>query len=257
MENKLQVFENEEFGQLRTVEIDGEIHFVAADVCKILELTNPTVAVERLDADEKAKFNLGLPGGETNCVNETGLYRLIFTSRKPDAKKFQRWVFHEVLPSIRKTGFYSAVGATPEEIFTNPSNIRLILDNWERDREKLLQAEKTIELQKPKVLFADAVETSKSSILVGALAKLITQNGVNIGQNSLFEWLRNNGYLIRAKNGNWNMPTQSAMNMGLFEVKESTHNNPDGSVKICKTTKVTGKGQTYFVNKFLGKNANN
>ena len=250
MENKMQIFENAEFGQMRTVEVNGEIYFVAADVCKILELTNPTVAVSRLDEDERAKLNLGHPYFETNC--ESGLYRLIFASRKADAKKFQRWVYHEVLPSIRKTGMY-AVTSTPAEFFSNPANVRLILDNWERDREKLLQAEKTIEEQKPKVLFSDAVETSHTSILVGDLAKLLKQNGVEIGANRLFEWLRNNGYLIKGERADKNMPTQKSMEMNLFEVKERTINNPDGSVRITRTPKVTGKGQIYFVDKLIKK----
>ena len=254
MENKLQIFKNDEFGEIRSVEIDGEVYFVAADVCRILELTNPTVAVERLDTDEKAKFNLGLSGGVTNCVNEAGLYRLIFKSRKPDAKKFQRWIYHEVIPAIRKHGAYMTP-ATIENIIANPDFGIELLKNLKSEREKRIAAEKTIEQQKPKVLFADAVETSNTSILIGELAKLLKQNGVDIGQNRLFDWLRDNGYLIKAKRSDWNMPTQSAMDMKLFEVKERAINNPDGSVKVTRTTKVTGKGQTYFVNKFLNKKA--
>ena len=183
-------------------------------------------------------MNLGHPYFETNCVNESGLYRLIFASRKADAKKFQRWVYHEVLPSIRKTGMY-AVTSTPAEFFSNPANVR--------------QAEKTIEEQKPKVLFSDAVETSHTSILVGDLAKLLKQNGVEIGANRLFEWLRNNGYLIKGERADKNMPTQKSMEMNLFEVKERTINNPDGSVRITRTPKVTGKGQIYFVDKLIKK----
>lgn len=252
---EMQIFKNEEFGQLRTVEFNGEIYFVAADVCKILELTNPTVAVSKLDEDERAKFNLGRSpinggGGETNCVNESGLYRLIFASRKPDAKKFQRWVYHEVLPSIRKHGAYTTP-ATIENIIANPDFGIELLMNLKVEREKRIAAENLIEEQKPKVIFADAVETSKSSILIGELAKLAKQNGINIGQNRLFDWLRNNGYLIKGSRADWNMPTQKSMELGLFEVKERTINNPDGSNIIKRTAKVTGKGQIYFVNKLL------
>lgn len=158
----------------------------------------------------------------------------------------------EVLPSIRKHGAYMT-GATLDEIADNPDLLMKLAQNLKAEREKRIAAEKTIEKQKPKVLFADAVETSHTSILVGDLAKIIRQNGVDIGQNRLFDWLRENGYLIKAKRADWNMPTQAAMDMKLFEVKERAINNPDGSVKITRTTKVTGKGQTYFVNKFLSK----
>ena len=251
MENKLQIFENAQFGSLRTVKIDGKIYFVVADVCKILGLTNPTVAVEKLDEDERAKFNLGHPYFETNCVNESGLYRLIFASRKPDAKKFQRWVYHEVLPIIRKHGAYMT-GATLDEIADNPDLLMKLAQNLKAEREKRLAAEKTIEEQKPKVIFADAVEASQTSILVGDLAKLLKQNGVNVGQNRLFEWLRGNGYLIKGSRADWNMPTPKSMELGLFEVKERTINNPNGSNIIKRTAKVTGKGQVYFVNKLKG-----
>ena len=256
MENKMQIFENSEFGQMRTVEINGEIYFVAADVCRILEVGDTSNAVKNLDEDEKGTHIISTLGGEQKMlvVNEAGLYRLIFKSRKPDAKKFQRWIYHEVIPSIRKHGAYMTP-ATIENIIANPDFGIELLKNLKSEREKRIAAEKTIEEQKPKVLFADAVETSQNSILIGELAKLIKQNGIDIGQNRLFDWLRNNGYLIKAKRADWNMPTQSAMDMKLFEVKERTINNPDGSVKITRTTKVTGKGQTYFVNKFLNQKA--
>lgn len=255
MENKLQIFENPQFGKMRTVEINGEIYFVGKDVASILGYVETAKAVrEHVEEEDKGVSVLDTPGGkqEMTMINESGLYSLILSSKLPKAKEFKHWVTSEVLPSIRKTGSYSIM-KTPEELFSNPANVRLLLDNWERDREKLQQAEKTIEEQKPKVIFADAVETSKTSILIGELAKLISQNGVQIGQNRLFAWLRDNGYLIKAKRADYNMPTQNAMEMKLFEVKERTINNPDGSIKITKTPKVTGKGQQYFVNKFIQK----
>lgn len=181
--------------------------------------------------------------GETNFINESGLYTLIIRSRKPEAKKFRKWVTNEVLPSIRKNGGY-IVG---QETLSDEELIQralLVATN------KLKEREKQLEEQKPKVLFANSVETSETSILVGDLAKLIKQNGHDIGQNRLFNWLRDNGYLIKSGERK-NMPTQMAMDKKLFEVKERTVNNPDGSIRITKTTKVTGKGQVYFVNKFL------
>lgn len=256
MDNKLQIFKNDEFGEIRSVEINGEIYFVAADVCRILEVGDTSNAVKTLDDDEKGTHIISTVGGlqKMLVVNEAGLYRLIFKSRKPDAKKFQRWIYHEVIPAIRKHGAYMTP-ATIENIIANPDFGIELLKNLKSEREKRIAAEKTIEQQKPKVLFADAVETSNTSILIGELAKLLKQNGVDIGQNRLFDWLRDNGYLIKAKRSDWNMPTQSAMDMKLFEVKERVINNPDGSVLTTRTTKVTGKGQTYFVNKFLNKKA--
>ena len=257
MENKLQIFKNDEFGEIRSVEINGEIYFVGKDVATILGYVETAKAIrEHVDADDKGVSVLDTPGGKQEMViiNESGLYSLILSSKLPKAKEFKRWVTSEVLPSIRKHGAYMTP-ATIENIIANPDFGIELLKNLKSEREKRIAAEKTIEEQKPKVLFADAVETSQNSILIGELAKLIKQNGIDIGQNRLFDWLRNNGYLIKAKRADWNMPTQSAMDMKLFEVKERTINNPDGSVKITRTTKVTGKGQTYFVNKFLNQKA--
>lgn len=240
--NNLQIFKNEEFGEVRTVKNEKDIWFVAKDVCNILELTNTSIALENLDEDERTKFNLGRQG-ETNFINESGLYTLIIRSRKPEAKKFRKWITNEVLPSIRKNGGY-IVG---QETLSDDELIQkalLVATN------KLKERERQLEEQRPKVLFANSVETSATSILIGDLAKLIKQNGHDIGQNRLFNWLRENGYLIKTGERR-NMPTQMAMDLELFEVKERTVNNPDGSIRITKTTKVTGKGQVYFVNKFL------
>ena len=248
--NELQIFENEEFGKVRTLVKDGEPWFVASDVCECLGLANPTVSVNRLDYDERAKFNLGRQGW-VNIVNEYGLYNLVLGSRKPEAKNFKRWVTHEVLPAIRKHGGYLTPDKV-EEILTNPDAIIRLATQLKEERAKREAAEKVIEEQRPKALFADAVSASKTSILIGALAKLIRQNGVDVGQKRLFEWLRKKGYLIKSGNDK-NMPTQRSMEQGLFEVKEGSYVDGDGVNRITRTTKVTGKGQLYFVNKFLAR----
>lgn len=245
--NQLQIFNFNE-NQVRTVLINNEPWFVAKDVCEILEITNPTMALQRLDNDERAKFNLGRQG-ETNIVNEPGLYTLILGSRKPEAKQFKRWVTHEVIPAIRKHGAYMT-SETIEKVLTDPDTIIKLATNLKEERAKRMAAEALVEKQKPKVVFAKAVETSDDTILIGQLAKILAQNGVKIGQNRLFQWMRDNGYLGK-KGDHYNEPTQYSMDLGLFEVKERTVNNPDGSIRITRTTKVTGKGQIYFVNKFL------
>lgn len=241
--NNLKVFSSEDFGEIRIIEKDRQPWFVASDICKALDIQNATQALYRLDDDERSMFNIGRQG-EANIVNEYGLYNLILASRKPEAKKFKRWVTHEVLPSIRKNGGYIAnqESLTPEQIV---ANALIVAQNIIQEKDRLLAE------QKPKVLFADAVSTSHTSILVGELAKLINQNGVDIGQNRLFEWLRDNGFLIKRNGTDYNMPTQYSMDLGLFEIKERSIANPDGSVRITKTPKVTGKGQQYFINKFL------
>ena len=242
--NELKIFENEEFGQVRTVIKKDEPWFVASDICRALDLSNPSVAVSRLDEDERTKFNLGRQGA-TNCVNEFGLYSLILASRKPNAKKFKRWITHEVLPSIRKTGGYI-------QVKDDDSNEEIL-------SKALLIAQKTIEQRnariqemKPKELFANAVSTSETTILIGELAKILKGNGMDIGQNRLFERLRQDGFLIKRKGTDYNAPTQKSMELGLFRVKETAITHSDGHVTISKTTKVTGKGQQYFIDYFLG-----
>lgn len=246
--DELQIFQSKEFGKVRTLVKGGEPWFVASDVCESLGLSNPTVSVNRLDADERSKFNLGRQG-EVNTVNEYGLYNLVLGSRKPEAKAFKRWITHEVIPTIRKHGGYLTPDKV-EEILTNPDAIIRLATQLKEERAKREAAEKVIEEQRPKALFADAVSASKTSILIGALAKLIRQNGVDVGQKRLFEWLRKKGYLIKSGNDK-NMPTQRSMEQGLFEVKEGSYVDGDGVNRITRTTKVTGKGQLYFVNKFL------
>jgi prophage antirepressor-like protein len=247
--NNLQIFQNNDFGEIRTVIKDNEPWFIAKDICIALNLSNTTVALSRLDDDEVTKLNLGGMVGETNLINKYGLYSLILSSRKKEAKQFKRWITHEVLPSIEKHGAYM----TPqkiEEVLLSPDTLIQLATNLKEEQQKRKIAENQLELQKPKVLFADAVETSKSSILVGELSKIIKQNDVNIGQNKLFKWLRDNNYLCK-KGEKYNLPTDRAMTMGLFEIKKTTINNPDGSIRTTRTTKVTGKGQQYFINKFL------
>lgn len=225
---------------------------MASDICKALELSNATVSVQRLDEDEKSKFNLGLSGGDTNCVNEYGLYSLVLASRKPEAKKFKRWITHEVIPSIRKHGGYIAgqESMTDDELLEKAI---LVAQRKIAERDKIIaQKQERIEQMKPKEVFADSVSASRQSILIGDLAKLICQNGHSIGQKRMFQWMRDNGYLMKT-GSSYNMPIQRYVEQGLFEVKESTVNNPDGSVRLTRTTKVTGKGQIYFINKFLNK----
>lgn len=241
--NELKVFNSEEFGDVRTVTINGDPWFVGKDVAAALGFTNPRDAISTHVFDEdKGVESIDTLGGKQKMtvINESGLYALVFGSRLKSAQRFKHWVTSEVLPAIRKTGSYQA-----------PQGKELLALAVLEAQKTIEEQSKAIERMKPKVIFANAVETSHTSILIGDLAKLLKQNGVETGQKRLFDWMREKGYLIKRKGSDWNMPTQKAMNMKLFEVKESTVNNPDGSVRINRTTKVTGRGQTYFVNKFL------
>lgn len=251
--NQLQVFNNTEFGQVRTMMIDGSPWFVAKDVCECLDINNSRQALARLDSDEKNSviLNDGTPGNpEKGIVNEYGVYSLVLSSRKPSAKAFKRWITHEVIPAIRKHGAYMT-GETLEQALTSPDFLIRLATELKTEQEARRLAEAQIEANKPKVLFADSVAASHGSILVGELAKLLNQNGIDIGQNRLFNWLRENGYLICRKGTDYNMPTQRSMEMQLFSIKETAITHSDGHVSISKTVKVTGKGQLYFVNKFL------
>jgi len=255
--NEMQKIFNYEGKQVRTVVVNKELMFIAKDVCEILEHTNSRVAISRLDEDEVRKVYVTDAMGrdqETNAVTEAGLYSLVITSNLPEAKTFKRWITHEVIPTIHKHGAYM----TPEkiaEVLLNPDTIIRLAQNLKAEQEKNHQLTARVAADAPRVLFAQSVESSKTSILVGELAKIINQNGGDIGQNRLFEWLRQNGYLINRKGSDYNMPTQRSMDLGLFEIKETTINKPDGSIHISKTTKVTGKGQVYFVNKLVQKSA--
>ena len=251
--NELQKIFNYQDQQVRTVVKDGQPWFVAKDVCNVLNHSNHKVAVSRLDEDEVSKVYLTDSLGrnqKTTVVNEAGLYSLILTSNKPEAKQFKRWITHEVIPEIRKTGGYVA----NDELFIQTylpqadEHIKLL---FKTTLHTMKEQSKQIETMKPKVIFAEAVESSESSVLVGELAKIIQQNGVDIGPNKLFQWLRDNGYLIRKKGESFNLPTQRSMDMGLFEIKKRTVSNLDGSIRTTRTPKVTGKGQIYFVNKFM------
>lgn len=223
----------------------GEPWFVAKDVCDILGHSNVSMVLDRLDDDERSKFNLGRQG-ETNIVNEAGLYSLVLGSRKPEAHEFKRWVTHEVLPSIRKHGGYMA----GQERMT-PEQMALASMRWLQS--KVDEQAKQLKAQEGKVLFANAVETARTSILVGDFAKILKGNGIDIGPRRLFAWLREHGWLIKAKGSSWNMPTQKAMDLHLFEIKETTVSHSDGHTTISKTPKMTGKGQTYFAKLFLSK----
>lgn len=250
--NNISTFNNPAFGSVRAVSVNDEPYFVGKDVAEILGYERPTDAVrKRVDPDDRGVAKMETPSGaqEMTIINESGLYSLILSSKLPKAKEFKRWVTAEVLPAIRKTGGYVNDTAQFVESYfgqLEPSQKHALTMMFEESKRMSAQLKE----QAPKVLFANAVETAHNSILIGDLAKIIRQNGVDIGQKRLFEWLRQNGYLIKDGQSK-NMPTQKAMEMSLFEVKESTINNPDGSVRITRTTKVTGKGQTYFVKKFL------
>ena len=250
--NQLQVFNNTEFGRVRTMVINGSPWFVAKDVCECLGLTKHRDAVSRLDGDERGSVEVDTLGGtqQMAAVNEYGLYSLVLSSRKPSAKAFKRWITHEVIPTIRKHGAYMT-GETLEQALTSPDFLIRLATELKTEQEARRLAEQKIEADKPKVLFADSVAASHGSILVGELAKLLNQNGIDIGQNRLFNWLRENGYLICRKGTDYNMPTQRSMEMQLFSIKETAITHSDGHVSISKTVKVTGKGQLYFVNKFL------
>ena len=252
--NELKIFENPDFGQIRTVAIDGEPWFVGKDVAEVLGYKETAKAIrEHVDADDKGGSVLDTPGGKQNMtiINESGLYSLILSSKLPNAKDFKRWVTSEVLPSIRKNGGYIAgQGQMTDSELMAAALMAAQRTIEDRDR-RLSAAEQQIEQDCHKVLFADSVTASDSSILIGELAKLLRQNGVDIGQNRLFEWMRQNGYLCKARGEMYNTPTQRSMERGWFTIKETAINNPNGSTKITRTVKVTGKGQMYFINLFL------
>lgn len=239
-------FNSDQFGQLRAIQDEsGEPWFVAVDICKALDIRTDTVRkiVDAGDISETNPNSVGVAGGRNPIiVNESGFYTLVLKSRKPEAKAFQRWVTHEVLPSIRKKGGYIAAAAdeTPEQIMARA--VLLAQDTIARQKAQ-------IEELKPKALFADAVAASDGTCLVGELAKMMRQNGVEVGQNRLFELLRQDGYLGKTGN-NKNVPTQRAMEMGLFRIKETAVTHSDGHVTINRTPKVTGKGQRYFIERY-------
>lgn len=254
---ELKIFENSEFGSVRAIEMNAEPWFVGKDVAERLGYENPQKAIrDHVDEEDKkmgernvtpsVKDSLGREQYPV-FINESGLYSLVLSSKLPSAKAFKRWITSEVIPTIRKNGAYMTAEKL-EEALLNPDTLIKLATDLKQEREQRIAAEAQIKEDKPKVIFADAVAASQTSILVGDLAKLLKQNGINMGQNRLFAYLRDNGYLMK-HGSRKNMPTQRSMDMGLFEVKESSINNPDGSIRITKTTKITGKGQVYFINK--------
>lgn len=250
--NELEIFTFNS-NEVKTTLINNEPYFNLKDICDILEIKNISDCKGRLSKKGVVTADTLTNGGiqKSNFINESNLYKVIFQSRKPQAEAFTDWVTSEVLPSIRKHGAY-ATSETIESIISNPDNgIKLLQAlKAEQDKNKALEVENT-EL-KPKALFADAVASSKNSILIGELSKIIKANGYDIGQRRLFSWMRDNGYLMKLGEA-YNQPTQKSMELGLMEIKKSTINNPDGSIRTTTTTKITGKGQVYFVNKFCGK----
>lgn len=247
--NEIQTFNNPEFGTVRAVRgDDDEPMFVAKDVCAALSIA-PTAA-SRLDEDEKGLRLTQTPGGEQNVllVTEPGFYRLVLKSRKPEAKAFQRWVTHEVLPALRRDGGYMvARDETPEQ--TMARAVLLAQQTIDRQKSRIAGLEAENEEMRPKALFADAVTASDGTCLIGEFAKMLRQNGVNIGQNRLFAMLREDGYLGKVGQ-NRNVPTQRSMELGLFRIKETAITHSDGHVTINRTPKLTGKGQRYFIERY-------
>ena len=246
--NELEIFKNEEFGEIRTVVIENEPWFVGKDIAFVLGYSNSRKAIiDHVDVEDKGVTKCDTLGGsqDLTVINESGLYSLILSSKLPTAKKFKHWVTSEVLPTIRKHGAYM----TDEKAFDVLHNAGGLADLLQQAAEQLKQKDVQIERMKPKALFADAVASSKNSVLIGELAKIIKAKGYDIGQNKLFTWMRENGYLMKTGEA-YNQPTQKSMELGLMEIKKSTINNPDGSIRTTTTTKITGKGQVYFVNKF-------
>ena len=233
--------------------LNGEPMFIGNDVAKVLGYLNYRNAIAKhVDEEDKLRTQIEYAGQnrEMTLIKESGVYSLIFSSKLPNAKQFKHWVTNEVLPSIRKEGAY----VTPQTAFdwmSQPDNMIKFLERYRdaQQENQRLHDENTV--MQPTALFADAVSASHTTILVGELAKLLKQNGIDIGQNRLFAWMRANGYLIHRKGTDWNMPTQRSMQQGLFKVKETSIAHSNGSVTVSKTVKVTGKGQQYFINKFL------
>ena len=249
--NELQIFNSSEFGQIRTVTKEDKTYFVGNDVAKALGYTETAKAI-RTHCKGVSEMDIPTNGGiqKVKVITEGDIYRLVIKSQLPKAEEFESWIFDNVLPSIRKSGGYIA-GQEQMSDSELMAKALLVAQKQIEQRNAIIEQQKAkIEADKPKTIFADAVSASKTSILIGDLAKLICQNGYKIGQKRLFEWLRENGYLIKSGSSK-NMPMQRYVEQGLFEIKESNVQNPDGSVRITKTTKITGRGQIYFVNKFI------
>ena len=257
MENAIKVFSNPKFGNVRIIVKDGKPLFCGKDVAEALGYSDTAKAI-RMHCKGVAELSTPTAGGvqKMKYIPEGDLYRLIAHSQLPDAERFESWVFDEVLPSIRKHGAYLTDSAA-EALFNDPETFAKLAVKWANERKARIAAEHTvarqqekIEADAPKVLFADSVSSSQTEILVGELAKILKQNGMDIGQNRLFKQLREDGYLVSRKGTDYNMPTQKSMELGLMRIKETTVTHADGHVTISKTPKVLGKGQVYFVNKY-------
>lgn len=246
---EMKIFENEEFGTIRTVEIDGDVWFVAKDISDKLGYAETSNMMKRIDREDSISSKLEGMNMRSILINESGLYSAILGSKLESAKRFKRWVTSEVLPSIRKHGAYMT-NTTLEQALANPDFLIQLATRLKEEQEARKKLEEQAERDKPKVIFADAVASSETSILIGDLAKLLRQNGINTGQKRLFSQLREQGYLIKS-GASKNIPTQRSMEMGLFEIKEGSYVDGNGCNITTKTTKVTGKGQQYFINKFL------
>ena len=252
--NELQTFTSAAFGSVRIIDKAGQPWFVGKDVAVALGYSNPQKAIrEHVRDAHKGVNEMDTPGGKQQLaiIDEAGLYSLVMRAKTEKAEDFQEWVTGEVLPAIRKHGGY----LTPDKIeqaLTDPDTIIKLATTLKEERAARRQAEANLQAAKPKVLFADAVSASDSTILIGDLAKILKQNGYNTGQKRLFQWLRDNGYLIKRQGADYNSPTQRSMELGLFRVKETPIIHADGHVTVNKTVKVTPKAQIYFANKFLG-----
>jgi anti-repressor protein len=252
--NELKVFNSPEFGQVRTFDKDGEPWFVGKDVAIILGYERTADAIRaHVDEDDKGVGEIQTPGGKQKIViiNESGLYSLVLSSKLPTAKKFKHWITSEVLPAIRKTGGYIANAETMTDAEIMSKALLIAKQTIDNREQRIHSLELETGRMKPKEIFADAVSASNSSILIGDLAKILHGNGIKIGRGRLFAWMREHGFLIKQKGTSYNMPTQRAMELGLFRVKEGSYVDGKGNNIITKTTKVTGKGQQYFINKFL------
>ena len=257
---EMKIFKSQEFGSIRTLAINDEPWFVGKDVAVALGYENTAKALrDHVDEEDKKmgernvtpsiKDSLGREQYPV-LINESGLYSLVLSSKLPSAREFKRWITHDVIPDIRQHGAYMTEEAI-ERVITEPDFLIRLATQLKEERAARQEAEMQIEVQKPKVIFADAVSSSHTSILVGELAKILRGNGIEIGQRRLFNWLRAHGYLIKRQGTDYNMPTQRAMELGLFEIKEGSYINGSGVNVITKTPKVTGKGQQYFINRFL------
>lgn len=251
--NNIQLFTHDQFGDVRAIDHDGNPVIVGKDVAEAMgysEFSNPARLFQHVPDEWKGLYPIHTPGGTQDmlCLTEQGLYFFLARSDKPTALPFQKWLAGEVLPMVRKHQAYLTPSKI-EEVLTDPDTIIRLATTLKDERRKRMVLEAQAEADRPKVIFADAVDASTTSILIGDLAKLLRQNGIEMGQNRLFAWMRDNGYLMKHGDSR-NMPTQRSMELGIFEVKERAISNPDGSIRITKTAKVTGKGQIYFVNHF-------